>query len=250
MTQYQPYDGVERTPGDYLVALVEHTSRNISFYSHPIYHQLVSGEMDLALLRSLTAQIYLYLTRSARDVFDLLLESYRAHDRELLDVYQRLYTEEFGTKDGEGHLDHLARFAGAIGASLADLTTSDMLPQTRQTISAYLDLARRPFPYNAIGLNVAVDVGGQVTHRPIFLGRWSEALKRGYGLDDRAVEFFTEHEREDGAHVVLLRHLIDKYCTTIEAQSQAWDAVNASLEARRLLDDGVYLSLVGPGVPT
>lgn len=198
---------------------------------HPFYQRWTEGKLSLTSLQEYACEYY----HQVRNFPTYVSATHSAcNDLEIRQMLlENLMEEERGNTN---HPELWLRFAEGLGVERDRVLERDYHEKTRESVRALKTLARSEEP--ACGLAALYAYESQI---PEVSTTKIAGLKDYYGVEsDRALSFFTVHEKADEIHSQMTREALAKLCQTDEQQQQALAATKEAVSALNLLLDGVY----------
>ncbi|MBD2579746.1 CADD family putative folate metabolism protein [Oscillatoria sp. FACHB-1406] len=200
---------------------------------HPFYQSWTEGTLSLTSLQEYACEYY----HQVRNFPTYVSATHAACDdleiRQML--LENLMEEERGNAN---HPELWLRFAEGLGVARDRVLDRDYHEKTRESVRVLKTLARSEEP--ARGLAALYAYESQI---PEVSTTKIAGLKEYYDVDsDRALSFFSVHEKADEIHSQMTREALAKLCQTEAQQQQALEATKEAVVALNLLLDGVYES--------
>lgn len=200
--------------------------QNRRLLDHPFYTAWTRGELTHADLQKYAAQYYHWVL-----AFPTWLSAAHANSTDLAmrqEILENLIDEERGP---ENHPELWLRFCDALGLDRDAVKTVDLLPETREAISAMRSIARESSPVAAVSALYAYE-----SQQPEVMKSKREGLRDRYGIT-AGHEYFEVHEVLDVDHSAGERAMIDTHAAGQE--DAILDAARIALDATYRLLDGV-----------
>jgi pyrroloquinoline-quinone synthase len=193
----------------------------------PYFTELRSGKLSLKRLQGWALQHYLH-NHALLKGFALCMVK-NSHDPELFKYFLYQMNEE------QYHPDLAKKFGIAIGLKEEDFTKAtpifECLAHTSKTIHGML-------------LGSAPENRASALVNETMVCRYSEehisALKKHYGLDDKAIQFFTVHAVADQEHTQMASEVIAKHTATEHQQSLVREAAGHMVRFKIAKFEGIY----------
>ena len=195
-----------------------------SFGAHPLWLKILDGRLQRRQLHDFAKQFFLQVVEFPRAVSAL---HSRCPDRgERIKLAESVYEEETGRlSNSKPHPELFLDFCMGIGLPRDDVLAAEPLPGTTALIHWFeLSTRERPFLEGVAAINLAAE--GQVVGN---FAPFAAALRRHYGLDERAVAFWDVHEHADADHSDVGDHIVVRHATTDALQAGVRAALTTSL---------------------
>jgi len=153
-------------------------------------------------------------------------------------------TEVFPNAPTHGHYELYLRFAEEIGIPREEMERVDIfLPQVVVAMESWVRMARDlPLVESAIGMNWINEI------RFSKMGSLIEtALKKHYGLSERATEFWSAHGEQDKQHSSIGPYLVEQYATTPDIQERVWIAAKRGAGIWMIILDTIWMEYFEKG---
>jgi pyrroloquinoline-quinone synthase len=193
-----------------------------SLLTHPFYQAWTRGELSAAALKDYAIQYYRHV--EAFPTYLSALHSHTADAATRRHILQNLMDEEAGSPN---HPELWMQFAGAVGASEAEVKSAAPWDETRNLIDVFRRLCRDGS--TAEGLAALYSYESQI---PAVAASKIDGLKRFYGKSGKeALEYFVVHEEADRQHSAVERRLLEQHVSEANAEAvkqasaQALDAL-------------------------
>jgi pyrroloquinoline-quinone synthase len=197
---------------------------------HPFYQLWSQGKLTLENLREYAISYYPHVAAFPTYVSGVHSGCEDAALRQ--ELLENLIEEERGA---ENHPALWRRFAAALGAEDADLTSTPRTPEVAQTIAEFRRATREGSI--AAGLAALYAYESQI---PEISTTKREGLAAFYGVQDPdATRFFSVHEQADVWHRQVEREALGRVADTPERRREALDAARRCCDALNLALDGV-----------
>jgi len=228
-------------PAAFAASLLEEIRRGRSFGGHPLWLQILAGELSLPRLRDFAAQFFLQVVAFPRAVSAL---HSRCSDRgERVKLAESLYEEETGRLSGsKAHPELFLDFCEALGLDRHLVPDTEPLPSTSALIH-WFEYSTKilPFLEGVSAINLAAE--GQVVGA---FAPFARALERHYGLDRAAVAFWDVHEAADAEHSDVGDHIVIRHAVSADSQAAVRRAVQTSLAMWWQFFDGIQRAGASP----
>ncbi|MGA2184612.1 MAG: CADD family putative folate metabolism protein [Bryobacteraceae bacterium] len=193
-----------------------------SLLTHPFYQAWTRGELTAAALKDYAIQYYRHVEAFPTCLSALHLHTADAPTRR--HILQNLMDEEAGSPN---HPELWMRFAGAVGASEADVKSAEPWDETRSLVDAFRRLCREGS--TAEGLAALYSYESQI---PAVATSKIDGLRRFYGITSpEALAYFVVHEEADREHSATERRLLEQHVS----EANAGAAKHASAQALDVL---------------
>jgi pyrroloquinoline-quinone synthase len=193
-----------------------------SLLTHPFYQAWTRGELTADALKDYAIQYYRHV-----EAFPTYLSALHAHTSDAAtrrQILQNLMDEEAGSPN---HPELWMQFAGAVGASDADVKSAQPWKETKNLVEVFSRLCRDGS--TAEGLAALYSYESQI---PAVAASKIDGLKRFYGKSSpEALAYFVVHEEADREHSATERRLLEQHISTENgeatkrASAQALDAL-------------------------
>ncbi|MDH3444354.1 MAG: iron-containing redox enzyme family protein [Deltaproteobacteria bacterium] len=195
----------------------------------PYFTELRNGKLSIKRLQGWALQHYLH-NHALLKGFALCMVK-NGHDPDLFKYFLYQLNEE------QYHPDLAKKFGLAIGLKDADFTNAtpifECLAHTSKTIHGML-------------LGSASENRASALVNETMVCRYSEehidALRKHYGLDDKAIQFFTVHAVADQEHTQMAVDVIVKHANTERQQELVRDAALQMVRFKIAKFEGIYNS--------
>ena len=147
-------------------------------------------------------------------------------------------TEIFGNAaPTSGHYELYLRFAEGLGIPREEMERVDIfLPQVVVALDSWVRMAREmPLIESAVGMNWINET--RMSRMGILI---EKALKKHYGLPERATEFWYAHGEQDKEHSSIGPYLVETYATTPEIQERVWMAAKRGVGIWLIILDATW----------
>ncbi|HTK82966.1 MAG TPA: CADD family putative folate metabolism protein [Bacteroidota bacterium] len=206
---------------------------------HPFYQTWNMGTLSREALREYAKQYYHFV-----QAFPTLVSATHANTPQL-SVRQELLENLIEEERGEGNHPGLwMNFVEALGVNHAEVSSSEMLPETKKAIDTLRSLTRDGSYLEGVTALYAYE-----SQIPEVSRVKIEGLRQFYGVnDEKSLSFFTVHEEADVYHSAGERGILEKYAVTETDQAKCAEAARKSAQAMLTLLDGVYRVYVKPSL--
>jgi pyrroloquinoline-quinone synthase len=193
-----------------------------SLLTHPFYQAWTRGELTAAALKDYAIQYYRHV--EAFPTYLSALHSHTADAPTRRHILRNLMDEEAGSPN---HPELWMQFAGAVGASQAEVESAEPWDETRNLVDVFRRVCREGS--TAEGLAALYSYESQI---PAVAASKIDGLQRLYGIaSPDALEYFVVHEEADREHSATERRLLEKHVNEANAEAvkrasaQALDAL-------------------------
>lgn len=188
-----------------------------SLLKHPFYQAWSNGELNRDILKDYAAQYYNQVQSFPRFISRVHTACPTIEARKVL--LENLVDEEI---HGTDHPALWMQFAEGLGASHDMVNAQEQLPETKEMVDVYYDLAERDWRDGLCALYAYECQVPEVSKSKI------AGLKDFYGItDERTLEFFTAHQIYDVGHANQVATLIEKYVEPEAAEKATREAAQA-----------------------
>lgn len=192
-----------------------------SLLTHPFYQAWTRGELTEGALKDYAIQYYRHV-----EAFPTYLSALHSHTVDAgtrRQILRNLMDEEAGSPN---HPELWMQFAGAVGASEAEVKSAEAWDETRNLVDVFRRLCRDGC--TAEGLAALYSYESQI---PAVAASKIDGLKRFYGQrSPAALEYFVVHEEADQEHSATERRLLEQHVSDANADAVK-DASAQALEA-------------------
>ena len=189
-----------------------------SLLTHPFYQAWTRGELTAAALKDYAIQYYRHV--EAFPTYLSALHSHTADAPTRRHILQNLMDEEAGSPN---HPELWMQFAGAVGASEADVKSAEPWDETRGLVDVFRRLCHDGS--TAEGLAALYSYESQI---PAVATSKIDGLQRFYGITSpEALAYFVVHEEADREHSAVERRLLEQHVS----EANAGAAKHASAQA-------------------
>ena len=203
------------------IAFIDEQIAARSLLTHPFYRAWTRGELTSEALKDYAIQYYRHV--EAFPTYLSALHSHTADAATRWQILQNLMDEEAGSPN---HPELWMQFAGAVGASEAEVRAAEPWAETRNLVDTFRRLCRDGS--TAEGLAALYSYESQI---PEVAASKIDGLKRFYGHGTRAaLEYFEVHEEADVEHSAVERRLLEQHVSDVN-QNAARRASAEALEA-------------------
>lgn len=213
--------------GETVAARLDEATADARILEHPFYQAWAAGELT-------TEDLAFYATQYWRQVesFPNYLETIASR---LPSSHARGVVLENLADEVEGdHLGLWMEFADGVGASRDAVLSSDIAPETAQCIAAFKDATQNRSTAFALGM-----IYGYESQTPAVAETKVEGLRKHYGIDGPALEYFELHGELDIEHSGELADAIAQIAKDETALAEAEAGAKAGAAAIWKLLDGV-----------
>ena len=207
--------------------------------NHPFYQTWNMGKLTRDALREYAKQYYHFV-----QAFPTLLSATHANTPHLA-VRQELLENLIEEERGDGNHPGLwMKFANALGVSEEDAARTELLPETREAISALRAITRDGSYLEGVAALYAYE-----SQIPEVAKVKINGLREFYDIkDETALSFFTVHQEADIYHSAGEKGIIAKHAVTDEQRAACLSAAESASRAMLRLLDGVQRAYVQPGL--
>jgi pyrroloquinoline-quinone synthase len=194
---------------------------------HPYYQAWTMGELTRADLRAYASQYYSHIAAFPHYLAEL---EERLPEGTLRAAIKENREDELGamSKDGRSHSDLWLDFASGMGANEAEVKGTDLLPQIKNLVENFSEVARQGEVVEALAAFCAYE--SQV---PRIAKEKAIGLKDRYGADAKTYKYFSVHTTADVEHTKVWHELIDSEVAGDAKKAQL--ALNAAEKAAQKL---------------
>jgi pyrroloquinoline-quinone synthase len=206
---------------------LERRTAKYDLLCHPFYKAWTAGELTRQDLREYARDYYHHVAAFPEYLGALAA---RLPEGALRDAVLENRDDELGMDSAGGRSHHAIwlEFARAMGADPAEVGASRPLPEVRELIRSFENVARTGSPAEALGAFYAYE--SQV---PRVAAEKASGLRDRYDADDAACEYFTLHATADVYHSRVWREQLDSLIS--EEPDQAALALDAAEKAAHAL---------------
>jgi len=171
---------------------------------HPYYQAWTHGELTREDLRKYAAQYYSHIA-AFPDYLERLEK--RLPESDLRSAIEGNRQDELGSmsEDGRSHSDLWLDFAQGMGASEEEVRQVALLPQMRNLVKSFHEVAEHGEVVEALAAFCAYE--SQV---PRVAAEKASGLKERYGADAATCKYFLVHTVADVEHTKVWQNLIDR----------------------------------------
>ena len=215
-----------------------------SFLNHPFSQMLIRGELSKEALKGFATQWYIH----AREIIPCFIAIYNNIPRtpEYRDAVRKMVkvvVEEEGEDIVGGkipsHPELAMRFAESLGLSRDEVEYAEPLPEERMCDSDILMLSRSSALEGIAAIGLALE-----THVPESFEKYSESLRKHYGLGPDATAFWDIHVSADKEHGDTAEGLVQQFIHTKDDEAKLLNAVKRGLDAIWIWYDGMLRTYV------
>ena len=202
-------------------------------WRHPFVERCRAGQLTLAQVRVLGAQMYKFCREFPRFLATALAAC--KHEEEYMVLGENLW-EELGEGDPQRvHAALFRRFTKALGLNDAQLSSIAAEPETTALVDTYLDLSRR---YGVLGILGALCYASEGIVAALY-SQIQRGLLQALPFNKEALVFFEEHVHVDDGHADQLESILLPMLRTPHDIQIVELAINDALHARCRFFDGV-----------
>jgi pyrroloquinoline-quinone synthase len=197
---------------------------------HPFYVAWTEGELTQEMLAAYAKQYYQHVEAFPRYISRVHAATEDRPTREAL--VENLHEEEGGDV---AHPDLWLDFAEALGADREAVQDAEALPEVREAVESFLDLASRG-PIEGVAALYAYE-----SQIPEVSETKVEGLEEFYGItEEEATAYFDLHAEVDVEHADEEFAVLDALCETEGERRRAVEAAEAGAAAASRILDGVW----------
>ncbi len=183
---------------------------------HPFYQAWSEGRLSQDVLKRYAGQYFAQVSSFPRFVSSVHSHCPEIEARKVL--LENLVDEEI---KGVDHPELWMRFAEGLGAGRAEVKAEAPLPETKQLVEKYFELASRDWKDGLCALFAYESQVPEVSKSKI------DGLKQFYGITDaRTLSFFTAHMKYDVEHAEAVASLIDQHASPAQAEAATREAAD------------------------
>jgi pyrroloquinoline-quinone synthase len=204
-----------------------------SLWRHPFVERCRAGQLTLAQVRVLGAQMYKFCREFPRFLGTALAAC--QHEDQYMVIGENLW-EELGKGDPQrAHAALFRRFTKALGLDDARLSAIPAEPETAALVDTYMDLSRR---YGVLGILGALCYSSEGIVGALY-SQIRRGLLRALPFNKEALVFFEVHVHVDDGHADQLESILLPMLHTQHDLQIVELAINDALHARCRFFDGV-----------
>lgn len=204
-------------------------------WRHPFVERCRGGQLTLAQVRVLGAQMYKFCHQFPS--FLALALAACPNDEARIVIGENLW-EELGEGDPQrAHAALFRQFTRALGLSDAQLIAVPALPGTTELVDTYLNLSDR---FGVLGILGALCYASEGIVAALY-SHIQGALQQATPFDRDALMFFEVHIHVDDGHADKLESILLPMLHTPQDELLVEQAIRAALDARCRFFDGVLL---------
>jgi len=208
-------------------------------WRHPFVERCRAGQLTLAQVRVLGAQMYKFCREFPRFLATALAAC--QHEEEYMVLGENLW-EELGEGDPQRvHAALFRRFTKALGLDDAQLSSIPAEPETTALVDTYLDLSRR---YGVVGILGALCYASEGIVAALY-SQIQRGLLQALPFNKEALVFFEVHVHVDDGHADQLESILLPMLRTQHDMQIVELAINDALYARCRFFDGVLRAAEG-----
>lgn len=216
-----------------LVQRFRHTARTHALWRHPFVERCRAGELTLAQVRVLGAQMYQFSSEFSCFLAKALASCRDEHSR--ITIAENLW-EELGEGDPQrAHPALFRRFTRALGISDAELAAVPAEPETQALIDTYLTLGER---CGELGLLGALCFASEGIVAALY-AQIEAGLVKAVAFAKEDLIFFELHIRVDDGHAQSLEAILLPRLRSAQDIARTDEAIRTALDARCRFFDGV-----------
>jgi pyrroloquinoline-quinone synthase len=204
-----------------------------SLWRHPFVECCRAGQLTLAQVRVLGAQMYKFCREFPRFLATALAAC--QHEEQYMVIGENLW-DELGKGDPQqAHAALFRRFTKALGLDDAQLSVIPAQPETTALVDTYMDLTRR---YGVLGILGALCYASEGIVGALY-SQIQRGLLRALPFNKEALVFFEVHVHVDDGHADRLESILLPMLRTQHDMQIVELAINDALYARCRFFDGV-----------
>lgn len=202
-------------------------------WRHPFVERCRAGQLTLAQVRVLGAQMYRFCHQFP-SFLALALAACTQDDARIV-IGENLW-EELGEGDPRrAHAELFRKFTRALGLDDAQLAAMPVLPETAALVDTYLNLSKR---FGVLGILGALCYASEGIVGALY-SQIQGALRQAAPFDRDALKFFEVHIDVDDGHADKLESILLPMLRTPEDELLVEQAIRAAMDARCAFFDGV-----------
>lgn len=206
-----------------------------SMLKHPFYQCWSRGELSRGALVEYAKQYYAHV-----EAFPTYLSAVHSRCQDMpvrQMLLENLVEEEQGK---ENHPELWLRFAEGLGVSREEVKSSELLPETVETVDTFRKLTQNENFVEGVAALYAYE-----SQIPEVARTKREGLVKFYGINDsRAVSYFSVHEEADVEHSQVEGDILARHCQSDLARKRVLESAEASAKAIWKFLDGLYARYV------
>lgn len=204
-----------------------------ALWRHPFVERCRAGQLTLAQVRVLGAQMYKFCREFPRFLATALAAC--QHEEQYMVIGENLW-DELGKGDPQqAHAALFRRFTKALGLADAQLSAIPAEPETAALVDTYMDLSRR---YGVLGILGALCYASEGIVGALY-SQIQRGLLRALPFNKEALVFFEVHVHVDDGHADQLESILLPMLRTQHDMQIVELAINDALHARCRFFDGV-----------
>lgn len=210
-----------------------------ALWRHPFVERCRAGQLTLAQVRVLGAQMYKFCREFPRFLATALAAC--QHEEQYMVIGENLW-DELGKGDPQqAHAALFRRFTKALGLDDAQLSVIPAQPETAALVDTYMDLTRR---YGVLGILGALCYASEGIVGDLY-SQIQRGLLRALPFNKEALVFFEVHVHVDDGHADRLESILLPMLRTQHDMQIVELAINDALHARCRFFDGVLRAAAG-----
>ncbi len=210
-----------------------HVAESHPLWHHPFVERCRSGQLTLAQVRVLGAQMYKFCHQFP-SFLALALASCPQDDARIV-IGENLW-EELGEGDPlRAHAALFRQFTRALGLDDAQLSAVPTLPETAALIDTYMNLSDR---YGVLGILGALCYASEGIVAALY-SHIQGALQQAAPFDRDALMFFEVHIHVDDGHADKLESILLPMLNAPQDELLVEQAIRTAMDARCAFFDGV-----------
>ncbi|QYJ15518.1 4-chloro-allylglycine synthase [Rubrobacter xylanophilus DSM 9941] len=212
--------------------------------THPFLERFREEGADEEGVRTFAIQYYRHV-RVSRLYLAALISNCDRDEGLQLALASILFDEYGGLNPEETHPALYRRFLRALGIGEEEWEAPPTLPEIEAYIAVHNRLCRHPDVRLGLG---AMGPASEWPVPPIY-AKLCDGLRRAAGLDDAALEIFISHVTMDVEHARIMMEATAPYVADEEGQRRVREGTLRSLDARRVMLDGLYRAVYREPAP-
>jgi pyrroloquinoline-quinone synthase len=210
-----------------------HVAQSHALWHHPFVERCRAGQLTLAQVRVLGAQMYKFCHQFP-NFLALALASCPQDDARIV-IGENLW-EELGEGDPlRAHAALFRQFTRALGFDDSQLSVLPALPETAALIDTYMGLSNR---YGVLGILGALCYASEGIVAALY-SHIQGALRQVASFDRHALMFFEVHIDVDDGHADKLESILLPMLRTPQDELVVEQAIRTAMDARCAFFDGV-----------